>query len=495
MGLTDELSTVIDASERVLALLESTDDVAYAEIGGVVRDVTDVVVTRDAVQSASDMIETGVWWRLFANGVADYRYTTSFTDDHLQQLVERSIHAATVLAQTQPAQYDQGTIHQATHPGWATENTSLHTQTATEKGRQIRRHLSDGVAAETVDRINVTYRDAHTQSILMTTTGTTVQTTEDRASMRTILALPNSAKLTQHTGTTTGASLLDSIERSIGTLIERSRSMTTTDQTTSMTAGEVDVVIGPAAAAEVCHQLAHYLETDIVYFGSSPLAIGDRVAPSMLSIADTVPPGSWASRAYDAEGRATHASSLVIDGIITNQLHNTTSAIEAGTFPAGHAIPSLGLEQPPRIHARHVDVAPGDSSLSELCAGADLYVERFGKPRLKNDATRTKRQSRMPPSVLYAKDIGKQTPDRYGHESDNQTIRFPIEEGYTLDAGEATARVCEHSIEFTLDDLQSLAGLSCERETLTGTCTKHKSHLPYAVTAPAFRLTTTLRPD
>src|SRR6056297_1155983 len=113
-----ELEAAIDVAESVLDRLESNDDVAYAEVGGVARQATDAVVTAEEVRSASDVAETGVWWRLFADGAADYRYTTSFGADHLDTLVEKSVRSGQLLGQETPAEYDRGTVHRATHPGW-----------------------------------------------------------------------------------------------------------------------------------------------------------------------------------------------------------------------------------------------------------------------------------------------------------------------------------------------------------------------------------------
>jgi TldD protein len=179
---------------------------------------------------------------------------------------------------------------------------------------------------------------------------------------------------------------------------------------------------------------------------------------------------------------------LVEDGVVRNRLHDTASAIAEEAFPAGNLVPSLGFDQPPRVHARHLDVAPGRATPEELRDGADLAVERVGSPRVVNEATRTKRTSAMPPSVLYARDIEEMTPSEFDDEAGDQRLRFPVDEGYLLGDGDRVARIPDATVEIALSDFENLSALGATAETVTGTCTKHKSTLPYAVTAPGVRL-------
>jgi len=486
---------LIDAAESVLADFEADDDVAYAEVGGVERRVTDAVVTVDRVRSANDLIETGVWWRVFAEGAADYRYATSFETDHLDELAERSLRSAKLLDQSAPARYDRGTMHRATHPGWTNAETSLLELSADEKADRVRSALADAVGHLDAERTRSSYRDERVQTAVLTATGTSLTTTLERASTETVLATSEGPKLDRHDGATTGGAFLGSLPDRFEALADRAVKVGATDRTELDETGRTEVVLGPLAAASLVHQLSHYLEIDALYFGSSPFETGDRIAPPELSVADEVPAGSWAARAYDAEGRPTQSTTIVADGVVTNHLYDGPSAIEEDAFPAGNLIPSLGFEDPPRIHSRHLDVAAGGSTPSDLSEGADLYVERFGHPRLANEATRTKRASAMPPSALYAKDIAATTPSEFDDERTDQEIRFPIVEAYVLRAGDRSSLVADGGVGFSPSDLRTLSGLGSTRRTLTGTCEKHKSTLPFAVTAPAMRLSTTVYDD
>lgn len=484
---------LIDATDDVLSRLEARDDVAYAEVGGVERRITDAVVTGDGVRSANDFAKTGIWWRVFAGGAADYRYTTTLEDDHIEDLIERSIRGAKLLDQSAPAKYDWGTAHRATHPGWARGESSLADRAADEKAETVRSALADAVADLDVDRTRSSYRDERVETALLTTAGTSLTTTLERASTETVVVPSDGPKVDAHAGATTGAAFLDGIPDRFERLADRAREAAAADRTTLDETGRADVVLGPLAAGELIHQLSHYLEIDLVYFGSSPFEVGDRVGPADLSVEDRVRAGSWAARAYDAEGRPTQAATLIADGVVRNHLYDVPAAVEEDAFPAGNAIPSLGFEDPPRVHARHLDVAAGDATLPELCEGADLYVERVGTPRIGNEATRTKRTSTMPPSVLYAKDVAAATPSDFDDEPADQELHFPIEAGYVVRDGERAARVANGTVAVSLSDIRNVTALGTARRTLTGTCEKHKSMLPYAVTAPAMALSATVR--
>lgn len=490
--MDDEL---IDEADSVLSAFEGDGDVAYAEVGGVERHLTDVVVTSEAVRSANDFTEAGLWWRVFAHGAADYRYTTSLDTDHIDDLVERSLRATEMLDQSVPGRYDRGTMHRATHPGWASGDPSLDDVTADEKADRVRTALVETFSVLDTDRTQCTYQDEQIEAVLLTTTGTSLKMALDRASTETVVVPSDGPKLDQHAGATTGGLFLDRIADRFEALADRARNAVATDRTELGATGRRDVVLGPVAAGELIHQLSHYLEIDSVYFGSSPFEVGDRIGSPELVVEDVVPPGSWASRAYDAEGRPAQSATLIADGVVRNHIYDVSAAIEEDAFPAGNVVPSLGFEDPPRIHARHLDVTAGDTPLSELCEGADVYIERFGTPRIENEATRTKRTSVMPPSVLYAKDIAEVTPSDFDDEQTDQRLRFPISEAYVLRDGERSSFVGNGYVSFAPSHLRTMTGLSSSRQTLTGTCEKHKSVLPFAVTAPAMRLSTVLQTE
>ncbi|GAA0245635.1 metallopeptidase TldD-related protein [Haladaptatus pallidirubidus] len=506
----EQLTQGIDAAEWVLSRLESEESVAYAEVGCVGKESTDGSVTAETVRSATDLSQVGVWWRLFAEGSADYRFATSLETDHLDDLIERSIRSATVLDQQLPASYDRGTVHQAVHPGWAVGG-SLSDFDADGKLELVKTALSDAVGGLSLDRAIASYRDNRIHAVVLTTTGTTVRTTLERAFVDVFFDPRDAPKRQRHFGSTAGASFLDSLPGRFDGFatdvreVAEWRARTGADESGADESAvadsfadfgdETEIVLGSRASAELFHHLAHYLEIDCAYFGSSPFSVGDRIGPDALTVEDTVRAGSWAGLAYDVEGRPTTPITLVSDGVVRNRLHDMVSAIEEGATPAGSVVPSIGYERPPRIHSRHLDVAAGDEAGSSLRNGADLFVEAVEPPRIENEATRTKRASSMPPSVLYAKDIADATPREFENEAAEQVLAFPIRIGYTMSGGERKRMITDGTVFVSLADIRSISGIGVERETVTGTCPKHRSMLPYAVTAPAIRFTARVHTD
>ena len=488
--MSDDREAALDAMDRLLEEFEDDDAVAYAEVGGVYQEKTDLVVTGDGPRNRTAFTETGVWLRVFANGAADYRYTTSLDDESLRDVADRAIRSGEVLAQSEPGRFDAYTRHRATHGGWA--ETGLDTVDVDDVVDAIDAGLAhtEGLALE---RRWVDYTDAHIEEAMGTTTGSVVQTTLDRAQLAFSLTPVDGPKVRRHAGSTAGAAFLKTIPDRIAAAADDLERLVDADRASvdadgSLVSGESTVALSPRAAGQLFHLVAHALEADARYMGLSPYAVGDEIGPPALRIDDTVRAGSWAARAYDAEVRPTTPVTLVADGTVRRLLHNTTAAADHETEPAGHSVPSLGFTEPPRIHARHLEVAPGDADATTLRDGADVYVERFGTPWLRDEFERVQRAGVFPASVLYAKDIDEMTTDR----PDRGTASFPIAEGYRLVDGAPAGRLENLALEYDPSVLASLSHIGVTRETVTGVCEKHKSRLPFAVTAPGVRLSAPL---
>ncbi|USZ69899.1 TldD/PmbA family protein (plasmid) [Halorussus salilacus] len=481
----EDRGELLDAMDWLLTRFEGDDSVAYAEVAGVYREKTDAVITDDGPRNVTAFPETGVWCRVFADGAADYRYTTSLNEESLEDVAARAIRGGEFLAQDDPARFDAYTTHRAVHGGWADE--PIHSVDAESKVEAVGEALAatDDLA---LDRVWVNYADEHAEVTLGTTTGSTVKTTLDRASVTFSLTPEEGPKVSRHAGSTRGAAFLDRLPAVFEDAAADVRSLSAAEPTDSPT-GETTVALSPEAAGQLFHHASHQLEADARYMGMSPHSVGDRIGPDGLDIEDTVHAGSWDALAFDAEVRPATPVQLVESGEVARLLHNTASAAEDETYPAGNAVPSLGLDQPPRIHARHLEVAPGDATPGELRESADVYVERFGTPRLRDEFERAQREGEMPPSVLYARDVAEKMPEG----EDRWCADLPVAEAYRLDGEERAGRVEGVTLDYGPETLRNVARLGAVRATVTGVCEKHKSRLPYAVTAPGLRLRAALR--
>ncbi|WP_232819782.1 metallopeptidase TldD-related protein [Haloprofundus halophilus] len=483
----NESDDPIAAMEWLLDRFEDDSDVAYAEVGAVSQSKTDLVFTEDGPRDEVEFDETGVWCRVFADGAADYRYTTSLDEEALTDVAERAVRGGKFLAQTDPARFDQFTMHRAVHDGWAADridDVSLETK---------RSAVEEGLAAADdldLERRWVNYADAHVEETAGTTTGSTVRTTLDRANVKLSLSIRDGPTVRRHAGSTRGAAFLDELPDAFEAVAVEARALSQADAVDAPT-GETTVVLSPRAAGQLFAFVSRYLEADTCEMGLSPYDVGDEIGPDSLSVADTVRAGSWAARGYDAELRPTTPVQLVEDGTVTRRLHNTATGAEADVFPAGNAVHSLGFGQAPRIHARHLEVDPGDASSAALRDGADVLVERFDEPWLRDELERVQRSGVMPASALYARDIDRKTNER----SDRGCAELPVAEGYRLRGGERAGRVEGVSVVYEPTTLHGVTAVGDVRDTVTGVDEKHKSQIPYAVTAPGLRLRAALRAE
>lgn len=475
----------IDAADSLCSYFEEHSDVAYAEVGAISRRQGKVGLTADRTRRTDPIDTTGVWCRAYVDGSASYRFITTLDEEHMMDIADRVIRSARVLGQDRPSQYDPATLHRATHGGWG-DGEPFDLDSAHDRLRDAQPRF------DSVDHENarLTYQRTRLEHALLTTTGSTIHTTLDRGSVVVSATPTRGSRLQTHIGTTTGPGVLDRVESTVAGHVETLERLATLPTASEVPTGRQEVVLGPRAAGQLFHHLAHYFEMDTRYMGATSFDRGDRIAPEGVSIHDTVRPGSWAAIAYDMEGRPAHATTLLDDGIATEYLHSVETAIEEGTEPRGNVAAPVGFEHPPRIHARHLDVDPGSESGDELADGAAIVIDRLKHPKVKNEVTNAKRTAGMPASTLYALDVQQHTPDEL--DEDEQTLRFAVGEGYVLDGSDRSTVIVDGSVEIALDDLQTISGLSAGRETITGTCSKHRASIPYAVTAPAVRLTTTV---
>jgi len=480
--MTDR-EAVADAVDELVSLLDGDDRVAFGEVGGVYRDASEVVVTEEGVRSASEFTTTGVWCRAFADGAAAYRFTTDLSEEALADVVDRVVAGSEGLAQSTPARVDAESTHRAVHEGWAAESV-------TERDLDEKRAIVRAAAADTEttpERLRLYYSDERSEVSLATTAGSVVRSVIDRADADVTLVPPDESKVRRHVGTARGARLLDELPEAVDALDRDALELAKASDGDPPT-GDAIVVLGPEAAGQLVHELAGYLTADIAAFGFSPLEPGDRLTDAPLTVDDVVEPGSWGSLPYDAEGRPTTPVRLVDRGRVESFLHDTAMAAEAGQSPAGHVVPAIGFEQAPRIHHRHLRVRPGEATVDELLADADLYVRRFGPAYYRDRFERTQRDGTMPPSTPYAHDVADRIPD----SAEPGRVALPVAEGFRVEDGTLAAAV-EPTLSWTPRTMATIDGIGRTLREVTGVTSKHKSRIPYAVTAPAMRLEATLR--
>lgn len=488
MKISDD---VVTEAENLIDTLKTDDQVAYAEADAIFRDTATVSTAGETVERSSEISESGVWCRVFANGAAGYRYTTDV--DNVSNIGRLARKRAQVLGQSAVAQYDTTTAHRGTHTGWSTggRNTDVDLDAKVETVQSKANRFRDSGATR------MYYEDVSRDDIILTTTGGAIRTSIDRnwIDIRSSVDTKNgnSVNVRQQSGNTlgfkdSGEELIDNAIDEISEQKTRMSMYRTTDRS-----GTETVVLSGSVAGKLFHEFTRYLEMDTVYFGSSTMEVGDTVTSDLITIDDTVEPGNWAAIAFDAEGKVTSPLRLVSDGVVKNRLHSTATALAEGEQPSGEFIFSTNPESPPRIHSRHLDIKSGATPEEEMLAGGDVYIESVGTPALTNEATETKQSSKMPPSALYAKDIAGQTPADYSNEATEQSIQLPVTEGYTLENGEKTRLFTNASLIVSLNDFKTISEVGISRSTVDGTHEKNNSRIPFSATSPALALNADLR--
>lgn len=147
----------------------------------------------------------------------------------------------------------------------------------------------------------------------------------------------------------------------------------------AMPAGEYDVILEPAAVAELLLFMAWdgfgalpYLEGRSFISGK----LGRKVLGENVTIMDDVYHPQTLGINFDYEGMPRQRVMLVDRGIAKAVVHDRKTAKEAGTESTGHALPLPNTNGPMPLNLM---LAGGDSSVKEMVAGIDrgLLITHF----------------------------------------------------------------------------------------------------------------------
>ena len=483
---------IVDAVEVALSRIESDDDVAYAEVGGVDASRIDAVVTERGKRSATVVSTAGVWCRVFADGTAGYHYCDSLAAEDVEDAVERATRGARQRAHERDARYDAHSIHRDDHGGWAAPDDqfdAIEPETAIDRFVDA---VEGAIADRQVSRARVRLRVDPVETTVATSTGGAVRTRLDRVGVDATFDGEETG-VRRHAGSTAGAALLAELPERVAawlTELERRDGMERADD--APTGDDVRALLSPAASAQLAIACSRWFTADSRYAGTAPVDVGDRIGPPSLTIHDVVRPGSWAARAYDAQARPTQPVTIVDDGDLATLLHSTATAADRNAQPAGNLVPGLSAENAPRIAPRHLGIEPGDAAPDDLAADAVVRIDRFGEPRPPDPVLDKHRTSWVPPDPIAAEATRDELRAHVGADAPGR-LDVPVAEGVRLRDGEAAGRLEDVTVAFDLDHLQTVSGIGAVRETITAVDAKHKTRIPVASTAPALSLSTTLR--
>ena len=470
----------LEAANSLYEYITSHEDVVHTEVGAISKSTTQSLFQGKGPENIAEVDENGVWCRIYSNGSADYRYTTSLDVDNLENIADKAIRAAKHLGQNYPERIIPDVVHQATHNGWTPHNNGSNII------GKIESIVKNEINEIPHDRFRIKYRNESITNDILSSTGSTVHTETDRYALSIQITLEEQFTLRNHVASTNGSDILRCIEEGFCEIRQRANRIKPAP-TTDLDSLPIDpmVLLSPAAAAQVFHKFIHLLEMDMVFIGASNLSIGDKVGTDELSIEDCVHAGTWSSLAYDAEATPTTPVELIRQGKVVNHLHSVSSAVEEDRAPSGHLIPGLSFEKPPQIHSRHLEIMPSNMPIDHLREAADVYIERFGRIRHTDEFTRRMRSSEIPGGILYAKDVGEHAEPASSKVERKHRVTCPVEEAYIIQDRDEKSVFEDAEMTIAIKDLKNIEGIGKHCYTLSGNCMKFGTYVPYEVSSPA----------
>ena len=221
------------------------------------------------------------------------------------------------------------------------------------------------------------------------------------------------------------------------------------------------VVLGASATAVMLHEaVAHALEADTLAQGGHPeTAIGIRLGSELLDVFDdpqSAPEG--VRRAADDEGFPVVRRCLLRAGAVEQPIADTAWARRCDVLVAGGGRRS-NRHQPPGPRSTHLELVPGEHTLTDLLAGAEngLYLPEAERGQL--DPLTGEFVLRFP----------------YGRRIENQALGAPV--------GRCSLRGRVRDL------LEKVTGVGSQPQTAgAGWCAKDGMKLPVWATCPELRL-------
>ena len=147
----------------------------------------------------------------------------------------------------------------------------------------------------------------------------------------------------------------------------------------SLDPGDYTVVLAPEAVADIIDFLAYVgFSAKAVFEGRSFMSnrLGTKVMSELVTITDDALGPHAMGTTFDFEGQPRVRTTIVDAGIAATPVTDSYWAAKLSTRNTGHALPAPNSWGPMPIN---LEMAPGDSSLSELIGsvGRGVYVTRF----------------------------------------------------------------------------------------------------------------------
>ncbi|MCL4552900.1 MAG: TldD/PmbA family protein, partial [Candidatus Marsarchaeota archaeon] len=142
------------------------------------------------------------------------------------------------------------------------------------------------------------------------------------------------------------------------------------------TSARMTVLFDPQVTTTLLGIISGTLSGEAVIKGRSLFAgrLNEQVASQIVSLVDDpTNPSAFGASVYDAEGYASRANNLIVEGVLQGFLYDTYSAKRAGLITTASAVRG-GFSSTPGVGARALYLTPGTKSQSELITSIDNGV-------------------------------------------------------------------------------------------------------------------------
>lgn len=449
--MSDEID--IDYFEKIINKLESKVDYADIRVGNAVNNA---IVMKD---SKIDNVDTGVNFAVGIRVLQNGAWGSAFTTDINK--VEEVADKATILSSqlSSDVELTQPNPHEDVVESKAKIKID---DIPFENKIAYMKEADDAAQLEGIQSTNITYSEAETTTLLLSTEGTNILSNINRT-IFSMNAVASNGEVMQighkSLGGVQGFEIIENADlESFGRNISQ-KAINLLDAKTPPS-GDFPVILDSELAGVFIHEaLGHASEADIILQNDSILKNkqGQKIGSELITVIDDATrEDAFGYYPYDVEGTKTSKNVLVEEGVLKSVLSSRETAKKLGRESSGNA--RSGIKDQPIVRMSNTYIKPGESSFDELVEDMDDGIYLKGSRGGQVDTGRG-------------------------------VFQFNAVEAYTIDNGELGDYLRDVSLSgSTLDILNNVTGVGSDFKLSVGFCGKDGQTAPVGDGGPHVRV-------
>lgn len=362
----------VDYFEKIINKLESKVDYADIRVGDAVNNA---IVMKD---SKIDNVDTGVNFAVGIRVLQNGAWGSAFTTDINK--VEEVAEKATILSSQLSSDVE---LTQANpHEDIVESKAKIKIDDITFEDKiAYMKEADDAAQLEGIQSTNITYSEAETTTLLLSTEGTNILSNISRT-IFSMNAVASNGEVMQighkSLGGVQGFEIIQDADlESFGRNISQ-KAINLLDAKTPPS-GDFPVILDPELAGVFIHEaLGHASEADIILQNDSILKDkqGQKIGSELITVIDDATrEDAFGYYPYDVEGTKTSKNVLVEEGVLKSVLSSRETAKKLGKESSGNARSSI--KDQPIVRMSNTYIKPGESSFDELIEDMDdgIYLK------------------------------------------------------------------------------------------------------------------------